>query len=345
MLAARSPPMVTHRPPHDPRDRGFRFATALCAALGLLLSGVLSAAELSYPSRPVHIIVPQAAGGAVDVVARMLGERISAGLGATVVVENKPGANGIIGTEAVKDAAPDGYTLLAASSSTHAMAPHTTPHIPYDALRDFAPVVNIAYTTKVVMVSPALPVRTLKEFIDYARVRPGTLNYGSTGVGSSTHLDVEMFCLATGIRLVHVPYRGAPQANQALANDEIQLVIGSLTTARGLLQSGRVRALGIVSDRRTELLPDVPTVREQGFPEYRVETWIGLVAPSGTPPAIVQILNRAVNESLRDPSMRRSMQEIGLESIGGSSRRFDEQIRSDYAMWGEVARRLALQPE
>ena len=335
-------------------DRRSRAGIACCLSLAFASlspgpfatpAAAAEAADALYPSRPIHIVVPQAAGGAVDIVTRMLADRIAAALNCTVVVENKPGANGVIGTQAVKDAAPDGYTLLAASSSTHAMAPHTMRQIPYDALNDFVPIVNVAYTIKVVMVSPALPVRTLAEFIAYARDRPGVLNYGSTGFGSSTHLDVELFAADTGLRLVHVPYRSAPQHNQALVNNEVQLVIGSLTTALGLLQSGKLRALAIVSDRRTPLLPDVPTIEEAGLRGFDVRTWIGLVARSGTPERIVETLNRTVNDALREPSVQRWIGALGLGLIGGTPVQFERQLRSDYAHWGEVVTRLGLPPE
>jgi len=341
--------MSDGRSPQLPDLRGTWCLPLAFAALsaGLLPTSSVAAerAVPAFPSRPIHVVVPQAPGGAVDVVARMLGDRISSALNCAVVIENKPGANGVIGTEAVKDAAPDGYTLLVASSSTHAMAPHTMQHIPYDALDDFAAIVNVAYTIKVVMVNPALPVQSLGEFIAYARERPGVLNYGSTGVGSSTHLDVEVFAAATGLRLVHVPYRSAPQQNQALMNNEIQLVIGSLTTALGALQSGKLRALAIVSDRRTPLLPDVPTVEEAGLRGFRIETWIGLVAPSGTPDRVIEILNRSVNAALLEPSVQRWMSARGLRVIGGSPPQFERQLRADYAQWGEIVTRLGLQPE
>jgi len=337
-------------PPSPCRDR--RAAARPCLALSALLcASLLSASaageggQASYPSRALHIVVPQTPGGAVDLVARMLSERIAAMLDCPVVVENHPGANGIIGTEAVKIAAPDGYTLLAASSSTHAMAPHTTAQIPYDALADFVPIVNVAYTTKVVMVNPTLPVRTLAEFIAYARERPGMLNYGSTGRGSSTDLDVELLAADTDLHLVHIPYRGAPQANNALANDEVQLVLGSLTSALGLLQSGQVRALAVVSDRRMRLLPDVPTIAEAGLSGFEVQTWIGLVAPAGTPEAIVDKLNRTVNEVLLAPSTRQWMDHLGLGIIGGSARQFELRLRADYVHWGEIVQRLGVQPE
>jgi tripartite-type tricarboxylate transporter receptor subunit TctC len=335
-----------------PRLQPVRLASRLSQVSAALFCGLLATSSAAgevegppYPSRPIHIVVPQGPGGAVDVVARTLADRIGAVLNCAVVVENKPGANGIIGTEAAKDAAPDGYTLLAASSSTHAMAPHTMKQIPYDALNDFAPIVNVAYTVKVVMVNPTLPVRTLAEFIAYARDRPNVLNYGSTGVGSSTHLDVELFAAAAGLRLVHVPYRSAPQHNQALVNNEVQLVIGSLTTALGLLQSGKLRALAIVSDRRAPLLPDVPTVAEAGLRGFEVRTWIGLVAPAGTPERIVETLNRTVNEALREPSVQRRMNGLGLESIGGSPLQFERELRADYARWGEAVKQLGLAPE
>ena len=341
--------MIRRRPRRSLDVRAaWRISLAFAIASTGLLPTPAAAGEgtaATYPSRPIHIVVPQAPGGAVDVVARMLADRMAAALNCAVVVENKPGANGVIGTEAVKDAAPDGYTLLVASTSTHAMAPHTMRRIPYDALADFAPIVNVAYTIKVVMVNPALPVRTLAEFIAYARERPGVLNYGSTGFGSSTHLDVELFSAATGLRLVHVPYRSAPQHNQALVNNEVQLIIGSLTTALGLLQSGKLRALAIVNERRSPLLPDVPTIDEAGLQGFQVRTWIGLVAPSGTPDRIVETLNRTLNAALREPAVQRWMSDLGLGVIGGSAQQFDQQLRGDYAMWGDVVGRLGLRPE
>jgi tripartite-type tricarboxylate transporter receptor subunit TctC len=337
-------------PPAARRERWS--AGRLCRASGVLLCALLLApsagagnTKADYPSRPLHIIVPQTPGGAVDLVARMLADRIAAALGCAVVVENRPGANGVIGTEAVKNAAPDGYALLAASSSTHAMAPHTAAHIPYDPLDDFVPIVNVAYTTKVVMVNPALPVHTLAEFIAYARERPGVLNYGSTGRGSSTDLDVQLFAADTQLQFVHVPYRGAPQANQALVNNEVQFVIGSLTAALGQLQAGTLRALAVVSDRRMPLLPDVPTMAEAGLPGFDVQTWIGLVAPARTPQRIVERLNRVVNDVLRDASARQWMDQRGLTLIGGSAQQFDRRLRADYRLWGDAVHRLALQPE
>lgn len=327
---------------------GARRRVAVAALLSVLLLPSAASGDngnASYPARPLHIVVPQVPGGAVDLVARMLGKRIAAALGCPVVVENRPGANGIIGTKSVKGAAPDGYTLLAASSSTHAMAPHTVAHIPYAALDDFVPIVNVASTTKVAMVNAQLPVHTLAQFIAYARERPGVLNYGSTGRGSSTDLDVEWFAAETQLKLVHVPYRGAPQANNALVNNEVQFVLGSLTTALGLLQSGKLRALAVVSDARSPLLPDVPTIAEAGLRGFDVQTWIGLVAPVGTPETVVEKLNHTVNDILRDASTRRWMEEIGLGVIGGSAQQFERRLRADYTLWGDIVLRLALRPE
>ena len=335
----------------SPHWRGRSPAMSLARVVGVLLCALplLCAAgqsgKAAYPSRPIRIVVPQTAGGAVDLVARMLADRLETALGCAVFVEDRPGANGIIGTEAVKDAAPDGYTLLAASSSTHAMAPHTMTQIPYDALGDFVPIVNVAYTTKVVMVNPTLPVRTLAEFIAYARARPGVLNYGSTGRGSSTDLDVELFAADTQLKLVHVPYRGAPQANNALINNEVQLVLGSLTAALGALQSGKVRALAVVSDGRAPLLPDVPTMAEAGMPGFAIQTWIGLVAPAGTPSRIVDKLNRTVNGVLREAAVRQWMDHLGLGVIGGSAAQFARRMGDDYLLWGDVVRRLGMQPK
>lgn len=320
-----------------------RVAGVLLCALPLLCAA--GQCKGAYPSRPIRIVVPQTPGGAVDLVARMLADRLETALGCPVVVDDRPGANGVIGTEAVKDAAADGYTLLAASSSTHAMAPHTMARRSYDALGDFVPIVNVAYTTKVVMVNPTLPVHTLAEFIAYARARPGVLNYGSTGRGSSTDLDVELFAADAKLSLVHIPYRGAPQANNALINNEVQLVLGSLTAALSALQSGKVRALAVVSDARVPLLPDVPTMAEAGMPGFAIQTWIGLVAPAGTPSRIVDRLNRTVNAVLREASVRQWMDGLGLGVIGGSAQQFARRIGDDYLLWGEVVRRLGLPPQ
>jgi tripartite-type tricarboxylate transporter receptor subunit TctC len=319
-------------------------ALLLGSSASQLAAGATNAAS-SYPARPIRVVVPQAAGGTADLLTRMLGERMEALLGAGFVVENKPGANGIIGNETVKRASPDGYTLLTASTATHAMAPHVVANLPYDPLQDFVPVINLVHQTKVVLVSSALGVATLGELVALARSRPGRLNFASTGVGSSSHLDTAQLTTLTGIELVHVPYRGSAQAVAALIANEVQVLVASVTAAQPALAAGRIRALAVMADQRSPLLPDVPTMVEAGLPRFDVQTWLGFLAPAGTPTWIVDKLNVALNSILRSPDARAWLERQGLEPIGGSPEAFDSEIRADLDKWGKVARRLGIRPQ
>ncbi|MBK7331740.1 MAG: tripartite tricarboxylate transporter substrate binding protein [Betaproteobacteria bacterium] len=299
----------------------------------------------AWPGRTIRLVVPQAPGGTADVVARMLGDRLESALGVPVVVDNRPGANGVIGTEFARRAAPDGYTLLLASTATHAMAPHTSLAATFDPLADFVPIANLAWQTKVVLVSTALPVASVSEFVAYARQRPGALNYASTGFGSSSHLDTELLAAATGIALHHVPYRGSGQTVAAISTDEVQVLIASLTAAQGAIESGRARPLAVLSARRSTLVPDVPTIAEAGIPSLDVRTWLGLVAPAGTPGAIVDELDRLVGRMLAAPAVRSWFDVQGLEPASGTPSSFEALIRADVAKWGDVARRLEIRPK
>lgn len=319
-------------------------AALLCGTIGPLAAGAM-AADPPYPVRPIHVIVPQAAGGTVDLLTRMLGERMEAMFGVAVVVEDKPGANAIIGNMAAKRASPDGYTLLAASTSTHAMTPHVVANLPYDPLQDFVPVINLVHQTKVVLVNSALGVATLGELVALVRSRPGQLNFASAGVGSSSHLDTAQLAALTGMELVHIPYRGSAQSVAALIANEVQVLLASVTAAQPALASGRVRALAVMADQRSPLLPDVPTIVEAGLPRLDVQTWIGLLAPAGTPPWIVDHLNHALNRVLRGPDTRAWLEKQGLEPVGGSPAAFDSEIRADLDKWGKLTRRLGIRPQ
>jgi tripartite-type tricarboxylate transporter receptor subunit TctC len=249
------------------------------------------AAATAWPKAP--LARRRAAGGrrTADALARMLGERLEGRFGVAVVVDNRPGANGLLGTDYVRRAAPDGYTLLLASTATHAMARHTSTSLAFDPVRDFSPIVNVAWQTKVALSNPSVPATTLREFVAYARAHPGRLNYASTGVGSSSHLDAELFAAATGLKLVHIPYRGSGQTVAALAAGEVQILFASVTAALGAIHAAQVRALAILSDRRSTLLPQVPTIGEAGVVAPDVRTWIGLVAPADTSREVVAALN------------------------------------------------------
>ena len=295
-----------------------------------------------WPGRTIRLVVPQSAGGTADLVARMLGDRLEASLGVPVIVDDRPGANGAIGTAIVKRAPPDGHTLLLASTATHAMAPQASVTRAFDPIADFVPIVNLAWQTKVVLVSSALPVASMSEFVAYARRRPDVLDYASTGVGSSSHLDTELLAAAAGIALHHVPYRGSGQTVAAIGTGEVQVLIASVTAAQGAIESGRVRALAVLSDRRSRLFPQVPTIAEAGFPSLDVRTWLGVVAPAGTPQAIVDELDRVVGRVMATASVRAWLDAQGLEAAAGTPASFEALIRADVAKWGDVARRLGV---
>jgi tripartite-type tricarboxylate transporter receptor subunit TctC len=286
--------------------------------------------------------VPQAAGGTADLVARMLADRLEPMLGVPIVVDDRPGAGGVIGTEIVRRAPPDGYTWLLASTATHAMAPQVLPSATFDPQRDFTAVANLAWQTKVVLVSAAVPVATLGELVAYARKRPGQLNYASTGVGSSSHLDTELLAAATGIALHHVPYRGSGQTVTAVSVDEVQVLIASVTAALPAIEAGRARPLAVLSGVRSPLLPSVPTIAEAGVPSLDVRTWLGLVAPAGIPWAIVDELDRRIDRLLESAAVRAWFEAQGLEIATGTPTSFEALIRADVAKWGELARRLGI---
>ncbi|MEP7061861.1 MAG: tripartite tricarboxylate transporter substrate binding protein [Betaproteobacteria bacterium] len=295
-----------------------------------------------YPARTVRIMVPNGAGGSVDLVARAVATRLETELGQAFIVENRTGAAGAIGAEIVRAAAADGYYLLAASSATNTIIPHTQASVRYDGVRDFAPIANLAWTTKMIIVHPSLPVHTVAELVLYAKARPGVLNYSSTGVGSSTHLDAEMFATRAGIQLVNVPYRTPAQQNAAVVANEVQLNIGSITSAIGSVRAGRVRALAVIAAQRSPLLPDVPTIAEAGMPDLEIRTWVGLAAPANTPALVIATLNRAVNIALADPVLRMWMYDQGLEPIGGSAESFRETLERDDAKWKRESERLGM---
>jgi tripartite-type tricarboxylate transporter receptor subunit TctC len=323
-----------------------RFAlAALCAVAPAAPALAQTVADPAALPRQIRVIVPQAPGGSVDLVSRMMVERLGKMLDTVFFVENRPGAGGTIGVEAAARAAPDGTTLLVASTNSHAMAPHIVPNVPFDALRDFTPIANVVYTTKVLLVSPATPYRTLAELVAAARANPRTLNYASAGVGASNHLDVEVFAAGAGIELVHVPYKGAAAGMTALASGEVQLTTVTVTTALGPVQAGKARPLAILGDRRSPLLPGVPTAAEAGAPGIDVGTWIGLMGPAGMSAAQIERLNAAVNRILRSPEAREWFDQRGLEPAPGSASDFDRVLRADYARWGAVVRRLGVQAQ
>jgi tripartite-type tricarboxylate transporter receptor subunit TctC len=315
---------------------------ALCA----LLAFATSASAQEWPSRPIRIVVSQAPGGAADRIARYVADALAAALGggASVVVENRPGASGIIGAELVMRAPPDGHTLLLATLSTHALVPAVTPALPYDPVQSFAPVANLYGTVKALWVNGALPVRSLAELKAYASARPGQLNYASGGVGSSNHVDMEIFRSAAGLELVHVPYNGPAAAIAGVASGDAQLMIVSVTGGAGAAQTGRVRPIAVFAHERSPLFPDVATAAEQGEGAIDLTAWAGIVAPAGTPAPIVARLNEALNRALRSPKARAWAAGEGLELVVGTSDAFAQTIADDQRRWAETVKRLGIAP-
>jgi len=307
----------------------------LLPALLLLLT--LGTAQAQYPNRPVKMIVPFPPAGATDIVGRIVAQKLGERLGQPVVVENKPGAGGSIGSDLAAKSAPDGYTLLMATSSTHSIGP-VLQKLPYDPLKDFAPVTHVANVPNVLIVSPQLPVGTMAEFIAYAKARPGQLNFASSGVGTIVHLNGELFKMLAGVDLVHVPYKGTALAIPDLANGSIAMLFDSLASVQPHIKSGRVRPLAVNAQKRSALLPEVPTLAEAGMPAFDRYTWFGMFAPAGTPKEIVARVQAEVVAALKAPDLLERFTAVGAEPVGSTPEQFVERIKSDATKWAEVIR-------
>lgn len=322
--------------------------TAVCVVLALVTHGVAiaqsAATAAEWPTRPIRIVVSQAPGGAADRIARYVADALAPALGAGVgvVVENRPGASGIIGAEAVMRAPPDGHTLLLATLSTHALVPAVTTNVPYDPVRSFTPVANLYGTVKALWVNAALPVTSLAELQAYASARPGQLNYASGGVGSSNHVDMEIWRRSTGLDLVHVPYNGPAAAIAGVAAGDTQMMILSITGGAGAAQSGRVRPIAVFAHARSPLFPDVATAAEQGAAAIDLTAWVGLVAPAGTPGVIVARLNEALVRSLRSPKALAWAASEGMETFVSTSDAFAATIERDQKRWREAIGQLGI---
>ena len=309
--------------------RSIFFAVALAAAA--------PACAQSYPSRPVRVVVGFTPGGGVDINARLMAAKLSQLLGQQFVVENKPGAGTNIGNEFVAKSAPDGYTLLFTSPAVAInMSLYRSP--PYDALRDFAGVSVFSESTNLLLVPAALPAQSVKDLVAMAKEKPGSLNYSSAGQGTTQHLAGELFKLRTGTNIVHVPYKGSSPAMTALIAGDVQLGFFNPVAAGPHVASGRLRALAVAGAKRTALLPDVPTMKEAGFPGVEVALWYGLLAPKQTPREIVQTLAGAVAKATRDEEVKKRLAADGAEPVGNTPDEFDRQLKEDIAKYGEVVR-------
>ncbi len=323
----------------------FRFVVAMLSGLLLSLCSPSVMAQQAYPVRPIRLVVPYPPGGIGDTFARALGQQLSEKLGQAVIVDNKPGASQIIGAEIVAKARPDGYTLFLGSLSSLVLNVGSRKHLPYDPVKDFAPVSLLFTTPLYLVVNPSLPVHSVADLVAYGKAHPGQLNFGSIGRGSSVHLTGEMFKADTGLDLVHVPYSGSVPADTALLGGQIQLMFDGGSTALPLVRAGKLRVLGVTSAHRASGTPDVPTIAESGVPGFDVSVWFGLVAPAGTPQGVIQRLSKEVNGIVSNEKFRARFRPMGLEVGGSTPQEMAAVIKTDLPKWGQIQHQAGIKPE
>ncbi|HSN41035.1 MAG TPA: tripartite tricarboxylate transporter substrate binding protein [Burkholderiales bacterium] len=312
---------------------------------GLMLAGwaavfalAVGSAEAQYPGKPIKLIVPSSPGSGPDIMARAIGQRLAQAWGQPVVIDNRPGAGGSIGSEAAAKSPPDGYTLIMGNAGSHAVNASLYKRLAYDPVRDFAPVTLVSSAPNILIVHPSLPVRSVKELIALAKARPGELSFGSGGNGSTAHLSGEMFRTLAGISIVHVPYKGAPAAVLGVVTGEISLAILNLPPALPHVRSGKLKALGVSTARRSAAVPDLPTIAEAGLPGYEATAWYGVLAPAGTPREIVMKLNGEIVNGLRTSEMKKRITADGGEVVGSTPEEFAAVMKTDIAKWARVVK-------
>ncbi len=313
---------------------------------GLLLAFLGSSvhAQGSYPSKPVRLVAPSSAGGGSDIVARSLAPKLSERLGQQVIVENRPGAGTVIGSDYVAKAPADGYTLLL-GIATLAINPALLKKMPYDAVRDLAPITKVASSPNVLVLHPSVPVRSVKELIGFVRARPGQLSFASAGVGTNPHMAMELFLSMTKLKMVHVPYKGSAPAITDLVGGHVAAMAATALTGIPQIRSGRLRGLAVSSAKRSPSAPELPTVAEAGVPGYEATQWYGVLAPAGTPPEIIKRLNTELVQILQLADVKSRFAADGAEPVGDSPEQFGQYIRSELTKWAKVARDAGIQPE
>ena len=321
-----------------------RAAVLACIAT-LAGSGAGSALAQNYPTRVVRVVVPQAPGAQSELFARMLGQKLGESLGQSVINDPRPGAGGAIGAEVAARAAPDGYTLLFGTNSTHGSNPALYARLPYDPVRDFAPIALTVGMPYVLSVHPSLPVTSLKQLIAFAKSKPGQLYYASAGNGSTHHLSGELLRSMARINIVHVPYKGGPPATAATVGGEVSMLFNTVGSVQPSVKSGRLRALAVTTTSRSGALPDVPTMAEAGLPGFEMQSWFGLLAPAGTPRPIISRLNAETIKALNTPEMKSAIATMGANLMSGSPEQFADHIKSEIGRIGEIVKAAGIKAE
>jgi len=308
----------------------------LIATLGIV-GTLLSTPSMAqtYPTKPIKLVIPFPAGGATDIVGRVVAQQLGVELGQTVVVDNRAGAAGVIGSESVARAAPDGYTILLSTSSTHTIGPILNPKIPFSPTKDFTPIMYLAASPQVVVVPLSSPAKTMPELIDYIKKNPGKLNFGSAGTGGIPHLSTERFLAMTGTKMTHVPYKGTALAMPDLMAGRLDLMFDSISVSLPHIRDGKVRALAVTSPKPSSVAPDIPTL-SQFVPGYESLTWFGVFGPAGLPPAIQDKLNQALNKAIQNPALLAQFAKLGFDAAGGTPAEFAKKMADETAMWQKV---------
>lgn len=314
----------------------------LAISAGLLLSTASYADNTQFPERPVQMVVPFSAGGQFDLVARLVASSMSKSLGTEIIIENLGGAGGNIGGAKVAKAKPDGYTLLEYGGN-FAVAKYLTKGLRYDPIGDFEPIAALSLASHVVLVNKDLPVSNFKELVAYSKANPGKLNYATPGVGTSMHLTFEEIKSHFGIRATHIPYRGGSNALNDLAGGQVQMTIVAVAPAMPFIESGQIRALAVTGSERARSLPDVPTIAEMGYKDFSSGSWAGLVAPKGTPEAVINRLHQAAQEALKDPRVKDRLESLSFTALAGSRESFTNLIKTEEERYGPLIERLKLQ--
>jgi tripartite-type tricarboxylate transporter receptor subunit TctC len=320
------------------------FQNVVCVTIGVMCSNLAVAQTGVYPNRPIRMIAPSSAGGPVDVIARAVSVSLGDMLGQQIVIDNRAGAAGLIGAEIVAKSAPDGYTLLMGFSGPLAIVPHLVKQVPYDTNKDFTPITLAASAPYVLLVHPSLPVKSVKELIDLAKSQPGKLNFASGGTGVGIHMAGELFNVAAGVKVTHVPYKGAGPGMTALLAGEVNMMFNGLSAALPQVKAGRLRALAVGGDKRSALLPDLPTVAESGL-QFNTSGWYGLLGPAGLPRALMTKLRSDTLRALAAPESKERLTALAVEIIGSTSEEFAAVLKQEYTQWGKVVKAAGIKPQ